>query len=38
VLLIAGCIGLEKIKPVQMVSIAVAPPGVALILTRGWKR
>lgn len=35
VLLIAWCIGLEKIKPVQVVSIAVALPGVGLILARG---
>jgi drug/metabolite transporter (DMT)-like permease len=35
VLLIAWCFGLEKIKPVQLISIAVALPGVALILFRG---
>jgi drug/metabolite transporter (DMT)-like permease len=35
VLLIAWSLGSEKIKPVQVVSIAVALPGVALILARG---
>ena len=35
VLLIAWCLGLEKIKPVQVVSIAVALPGVGLLLARG---
>jgi drug/metabolite transporter (DMT)-like permease len=35
VLLIAWCFGLEKIKPVQLISIAVALPGVALILFHG---
>src|SRR5882757_8688422 len=35
VLLIAWSIGSEKIKPVQVVSIALALPGVALILARG---
>ncbi|WFU41398.1 hypothetical protein QA640_02355 [Bradyrhizobium sp. CB82] len=32
VLLIAWYFGLEKIKPVQLISLAVALPGVALIL------
>jgi len=35
VLLIAWSFGLEKIKPVQLISIAVALPGVAVILFRG---
>jgi len=35
VLLIAWGIGFEKIKPVQVLSIALALPGVALILARG---
>jgi drug/metabolite transporter (DMT)-like permease len=35
VLLIAWCFGLEKIKPVQLISMALALPGVALILFRG---
>jgi drug/metabolite transporter (DMT)-like permease len=35
VLLIAWCFGLEKIRPVQLISIALALPGVALILFRG---
>ena len=35
VLLIAWAIGFEKIRPVQVVSIALALPGVALILVRG---
>src|SRR5712692_644326 len=35
VLLIAWIIGFEKIKPVQVASIALALPGVALILARG---
>ena len=35
VFLIAWCFGLEKIKPVQMISVVVALAGVALILFRG---
>jgi drug/metabolite transporter (DMT)-like permease len=35
VFLIAWCFGLEKIKPVQLISIVVAVAGVALILFRG---
>ena len=35
VLLIAWIIGFEKIRPVQVASIALALPGVALILARG---
>ena len=35
VFLIAWCFGLEKIKPVQMISVVVALAGVALILLRG---
>ena len=35
VFLIASCLGLEKIKPVQLISIVVAAAGVALILFRG---
>jgi drug/metabolite transporter (DMT)-like permease len=35
VLLIAWIIGSEKIRPVQVASIALALPGVALILARG---
>jgi drug/metabolite transporter (DMT)-like permease len=35
VLLIAWCFGLENIKPVQLISFAVALPGVVLILFRG---
>src|SRR3954447_2732071 len=35
VLLIAWIIGFETIKPVQVASIALALPGVALILARG---
>src|SRR3977135_1578879 len=35
VLLIAWSIGFEKIRPVQVASIALALPGVALILARG---
>ena len=35
VFLIAWCFGLEKIKPVQMISVVVALAGVALVLFRG---
>jgi len=35
VLLVAWIIGFEKIRPVQVLSIALALPGVALILARG---
>lgn len=35
VFLIAWCLGLEKITPVQLISIVVAAAGVALILFRG---
>jgi drug/metabolite transporter (DMT)-like permease len=35
VLLIAWCLGLENVKPVQLISVVVAVAGVALILLRG---
>jgi drug/metabolite transporter (DMT)-like permease len=35
VLVVASCFGLEKVKPVQLVSIAAALSGVALILFHG---
>jgi drug/metabolite transporter (DMT)-like permease len=35
VLLIAWCFGLEKVKPVQLISVVVALAGVVLILFRG---
>ncbi len=35
VLLVSWCLSLEKIKPVQVLSIVVALPGVLLILARG---